>query len=45
MFVDDSLPVLRAARAARIRWIYAVRPREEADFATVASVQELIDPA
>ena len=25
MFVDDSLPVLRAARAAGIRWIYAVR--------------------
>lgn len=25
MFVDDSLPVLRAAREAGIRWIYAVR--------------------
>ena len=25
MFVDDSPPVLRAARDAGIRWIYAVR--------------------
>ena len=25
MFVDDSPPVLRAARAAGVRWIYAVR--------------------
>lgn len=25
MFVDDSAPVLRAARAAGVRWIYAVR--------------------
>ena len=25
MFVDDSPPVLRAARAAGIRWVYAVR--------------------
>lgn len=25
MFVDDSLPVLRAARAAGIKWVYAVR--------------------
>ena len=25
MFVDDSAPVLRAARAAGMRWIYAVR--------------------
>lgn len=25
MFVDDSLPVLRAARRAGIRWLYAIR--------------------
>jgi HAD superfamily hydrolase (TIGR01509 family) len=41
MFVDDSLPVLRAGRDAGIRWIYAVRPAPS-EFATVASVQELI---
>jgi HAD superfamily hydrolase (TIGR01509 family) len=40
MFVDDSLPVLRAARDAAIRWIYAVR-LAPSEFATVASVAEL----
>src|SRR5262249_22181805 len=27
IFVDDSLPVLRAAEAAGVRWIYSVRRR------------------
>jgi putative hydrolase of the HAD superfamily len=48
MFVDDSLPVLRAARAAGIRWIYAVRrpdssagPRVHSEFPATDSVAEL----
>ena len=46
LFVDDSLPVLRAARAAGMGWIYAVRragaPRmTEPEFATVDSVSEI----
>lgn len=50
LFVDDSPAVLRAARAAGIRWIYAVRhpdrsapPREEhGDFAVIDAVSELL---
>jgi putative hydrolase of the HAD superfamily len=44
IFVDDSLPVLRAARNAGIRWIYAVRrPGNSNDeFLTVDSVRELV---
>jgi putative hydrolase of the HAD superfamily len=43
MFVDDSLSVLRAARAANIRWIYAIRRQSgaELEFSTVGSVAEL----
>ncbi len=41
MFVDDSLPVLRAARAAGVRWIYAVQPPGDGEFPAVASVGEL----
>jgi putative hydrolase of the HAD superfamily len=48
MFVDDSPPVLRAAREAGIRWIYAVRrpdssgaPRVHEDFAVTDAVADL----
>lgn len=41
MFVDDSLPVLRAARDAGIAWIYAVRAADDADFPIIRSVAEL----
>lgn len=48
MFVDDSLPVLRAARSAGIRWIYAVRrpdssapPRVHEEFASTDAVADL----
>ncbi len=48
MFVDDSVPVLRAARAAGIRWIYAVRrpdstqeARQHEEFLSVDAVAEL----
>lgn len=48
MFVDDSPPVLRAARAAGIRWIYAVRrpdssgpPRVHEDFPVTDAVADL----
>lgn len=48
LFVDDSPAVLRAARAARIRWIYAVRRPDSAalaraheEFDAVDSVVEL----
>jgi putative hydrolase of the HAD superfamily len=49
LFVDDSLPVLRAARAAGIGLIYAVRrpdssapPREQSEFPAVDAVAELL---
>ncbi len=49
LFVDDSLPVLRAARAFGIGWIYAIarpdssRPRRQIDeFPAVNHVHELI---
>jgi 5'-nucleotidase len=49
LFVDDSLPVLRAARAAGIGMIYAVRrpdssaaPRAQAEFPAVDAVAELL---
>jgi GMP/IMP 5'-nucleotidase len=49
MFVDDSLPVLRAARQAGVRWIYAVRrpdssagPRVHEEFPAVDAVAELL---
>jgi putative hydrolase of the HAD superfamily len=49
MFVDDSLPVLRAAHRAGIRWIYAVRrpdssagPRIHEEFAAVDAVADLL---
>jgi HAD superfamily hydrolase (TIGR01509 family) len=49
LFVDDSLPVLRAARAAGIGHLYAVRrpdslapPRQHAEFPAVDSVAELL---
>jgi len=41
MFVDDSLPVLRAARSAGIRWIYAVSASAGEEFAAIRSVAEL----
>ncbi len=48
MFVDDSLPVLRAARGAGIRWIYAVRrpdssgaPRAHEEFPATDAVADL----
>jgi putative hydrolase of the HAD superfamily len=49
LFVDDSLPVLRAARAAGIRLIYAVHrpdsdapPRQQREFPSVDAVAELL---
>jgi GMP/IMP 5'-nucleotidase len=49
MFVDDSLPVLRAARHAGIRWVYAVRkpdssagPRVHTEFPAVDAVGDLL---
>jgi putative hydrolase of the HAD superfamily len=49
MFVDDSLPVLRAAQRAGIRWVYAVRrpdssagPRVHEEFPAVDTVAELL---
>jgi 5'-nucleotidase len=41
LFVDDSLPVLRAAREAGVRWIYAVRAEQSREFPTVTSVAQL----
>jgi len=47
MFVDDSAAVLRAAKRAGIKWIYAVRkeqsrdPWQEEEFAAVDSVARL----
>jgi putative hydrolase of the HAD superfamily len=48
MFVDDSLPVLRAARAAGIRWLYAIRrpdtsagPRVHDEFPAIDRVADL----
>jgi 5'-nucleotidase len=41
LFVDDSLPVLRAARDAGVRWTYAVRREQSAEFPTVESVAQL----
>ncbi len=48
MFVDDSPAVLRAARGAGIRWIYAIRhpdssggPRQHEDVLTADSVADL----
>ncbi len=48
MFVDDSPPVLRAARDAGVRWIYAVRhpdssgaPRVHEDFPVTDAVADL----
>jgi 5'-nucleotidase len=52
LFVDDSLPVLRAARAAGIGAIYVVRhpdtsraPREHDEFPAIDRVAELLPPA
>ena len=49
LFVDDSLPVLSAARAFGIRWLRAIRrpdlgrpARDTGDFAGVDSIAELI---
>jgi 5'-nucleotidase len=45
LFVDDSLSVLRAARDARVRWIYAVRRAgvtDTSEFPSVAGVSELV---
>jgi 5'-nucleotidase len=45
LFVDDSLSVLRAARDAGVRWIYAVRRRagpDVSEFPSVAGVAELV---
>jgi putative hydrolase of the HAD superfamily len=49
LFVDDSLPVLRAARAAGIGAIYAVRrpdssapARSQQEFPAVDAVAELL---
>jgi putative hydrolase of the HAD superfamily len=50
LFVDDNAAVLKAARAAGIRWVYAMcrpdssrPPREHPDFPGVHSVAELLD--
>jgi putative hydrolase of the HAD superfamily len=52
MFVDDSLPVLRAARDAGIRWIYAIRrpdssagPRLHEEFPATDSIADLFSEA
>lgn len=49
LFVDDSLPVLRAARAHGLRWLYAIarpdstRPRRDPqEFPSVDAVHELM---
>jgi putative hydrolase of the HAD superfamily len=49
LFVDDSLPVLKAARAHGIGQIFAItrpdstqHPRQVADFAAVDSVEQLL---
>lgn len=49
IFVDDSPRVLRAAREAGIKWIYAIRrpdssaaPRDHDEFVSVESVTELL---
>jgi HAD superfamily hydrolase (TIGR01509 family) len=49
LLVDDSLPVLGAARGFRIRWLRAIRrpdsgqpPRDTGDFVGVDSVAELL---
>lgn len=49
LFVDDSMPVLRAARAHGVRWVYAIaRPdssqprREQSEFPSVDAVHELM---
>jgi 5'-nucleotidase len=50
LFVDDSLPVLRAAREAGIRWICAVRRPDaataarEAGFTSVGAITEIALP-
>ncbi|HTW73478.1 MAG TPA: GMP/IMP nucleotidase [Steroidobacteraceae bacterium] len=51
LFVDDSLPVLRAASAAGISTVYAVhrpdssvQPRVQQEFAAVDAVGELLQP-
>lgn len=41
LFVDDSPSVLRAARNAGVRWLYAVRREPTPEFPSVASVAEL----
>jgi putative hydrolase of the HAD superfamily len=41
MFVDDSTPVLRAARAAGVAWVYAVQRAGDGEFPAVTSVAEL----
>jgi len=50
LFIDDSLPVLAAARAFGIRWLRAIRrpdqgrpARDTGEFAGVDSIAELID--
>lgn len=57
MFVDDSPPVLRAARTAGVRWVYGVRlpssarggwssePRDHGAFPAVDSIGELAPEA
>lgn len=49
LFVDDSLPVLRAARSHGVRWLYAIaRPdssqprRDQSEFLSVDAVHELM---
>ena len=50
LYADDSLPVLRAARARGIEWLYAIRrpdsrapSRAAKDFPGVDSVHELAE--
>jgi 5'-nucleotidase len=57
VFVDDSPPVLRAAREAGVRWVYGVRfpstassgpasePRDHGHFPAVDSIAELVPGA
>lgn len=50
LFVDDSRPVLAAARAAGLRWVYGIRrpdsnggARDHGELPSIESVRELMD--
>jgi 5'-nucleotidase len=51
LFIDDSLPVVRAARAAGVRWVYAVRASQavrsagaDEEFPSIGSVSDIRAP-